>query len=734
MKYQSIRVSVLVVFLIMLFSALAVAETTVYYVHGKCPICGKQESATVNSYEEAVQLKQKWEAYHRATTFVSIEARQVRTPQDAEADRAAERARQAAAERARQAALRKAQQDAERRAQEAAIKKIQEDAARKAQEAAAKKAQEQAMADAVKRAQEVAIEKAREAALEKARETAAKKAQELAIEKAREAAVQKAREVAIEKAREAALKRVQDKAVADAIEKAKDAAIKRRTAIASRKPSPPKQTLALQAVEQKRQSALLKVPSDKRDKLVRQIDDNKQKERSTRRPSTLLAKGGPVPAKPVTATQQEVDRRIDRANRRQAMIDQVLNSKDPDAARLRNLLQSTRTLQNRLRELQALSRDPKVPANIKTVVNLSITNITQVTNLIVNVTGSGNVVVGPDGRVTIIDVWNRPRRGPTTIIDNFGPRPPVVQIINNSTTLIGINFPPPILIDGPGIFIPGGFPPEIIDPLGPPIDIATTPGIVMAIPPEPGTDTDPGDVVSIDPVPGEATDPLPPDTLENVPVTAVAQKTRYLRFANMGAERVTVSLFYDCQTPGDQWLWLPGEPGKENIEPRTVDIEPGQVSDLYESDWRVSARRIRIWYTWANGANDGLSFKDNDLWLVSAATDKVDENGEAYYLANDKETVILALKPGNPAAPTVGNPADSAPPAQESAPPADTGPAAEPQTAEEERWFHEMFDAAELDAATLQLVSDAWKGKSHAQRAGEYRQFKDAVEKAVKGN
>jgi hypothetical protein len=59
------------------------------------------------------------------------------------------------------------------------------------------------------------------------------------------------------------------------------------------------------------------------------------------------------------------------------------------------------------------------------------------------------------------------------------------------------------------------------------------------------------------------------------------------------------------------------------------ELAPGETADLQDGDWRLNARKVRIWAQSQSG-KQWLKFKDADLDLVPEA----DDSGQHSYLAD----------------------------------------------------------------------------------------------------
>jgi tetratricopeptide (TPR) repeat protein len=66
--------------------------------------------------------------------------------------------------------------------------------------------------------------------------------------------------------------------------------------------------------------------------------------------------------------------------------------------------------------------------------------------------------------------------------------------------------------------------------------------------------------------------------------------TRFFRVANHTGETLKVYVRYETFTTAKRWEWFPGGRGRW----LTYTIPPGKVWDLYNDDWRIHARKVRI--------------------------------------------------------------------------------------------------------------------------------------------
>jgi hypothetical protein len=172
----------------------------------------------------------------------------------------------------------------------------------------------------------------------------------------------------------------------------------------------------------------------------------------------------------------------------------------------------------------------------------------------------------------------------------------------------------------PGIDPGGGgavFPEDPGDPTGP--------GIVSGLDPD-----------SIDPGWGSGGDedgeppPVPEEGEQEVPsIDAQWQTTRFINLSNARDEKVTATVTYET-------LNEDGELVEDTVE---VPLDPGEVVELYQGDWRINARRVKLLVEGADGAQL-KRFKDDWLDLVP----ETDENGVPGYPAPNIQTKVIAIR------------------------------------------------------------------------------------------
>jgi hypothetical protein len=72
----------------------------------------------------------------------------------------------------------------------------------------------------------------------------------------------------------------------------------------------------------------------------------------------------------------------------------------------------------------------------------------------------------------------------------------------------------------------------------------------------------------------------------------------------------------------------------------TLELEPGEVADVADGDWRLHADRIRIWAETDDGQK-WLTFKNKTLRLVP----ETDAEGNHVYLAPACDTFVFTVTP-----------------------------------------------------------------------------------------
>ncbi|MFO0807135.1 MAG: hypothetical protein U0746_00765 [Gemmataceae bacterium] len=113
------------------------------------------------------------------------------------------------------------------------------------------------------------------------------------------------------------------------------------------------------------------------------------------------------------------------------------------------------------------------------------------------------------------------------------------------------------------------------------------------------------------------------------PDLKVAQSSRYLRFANNSKERVTLK------------VEVPTAPENKVDAPRKLEykLEPGEVADLKDGDWRVNAAKVRFSVVTEKG-KELNQFKDKDFVLVPEKDDK----GEPSYQSATPEVAQIGIQ------------------------------------------------------------------------------------------
>jgi hypothetical protein len=106
---------------------------------------------------------------------------------------------------------------------------------------------------------------------------------------------------------------------------------------------------------------------------------------------------------------------------------------------------------------------------------------------------------------------------------------------------------------------------------------------------------------------------------------SVPQDTRFLRVHNATDGKLKVWVQYETKTDAGDWVWSPAAPGDPD-QALSFEVDPGATVDLQDGDWRVNARRARIWAQSETG--EWNRFRETDLWLVPE-TDHVYEAPEA---------------------------------------------------------------------------------------------------------
>ena len=88
---------------------------------------------------------------------------------------------------------------------------------------------------------------------------------------------------------------------------------------------------------------------------------------------------------------------------------------------------------------------------------------------------------------------------------------------------------------------------------------------------------------------------------------------RFLKVANETGEPIRVHVQYETLTVLGTWHWYPGPLGSDSD--LQVEVGSKQAMHLFDDDFKVKARRMRIW---AEGKTSGRRFsadRDRDVWL-----------------------------------------------------------------------------------------------------------------------
>jgi hypothetical protein len=182
----------------------------------------------------------------------------------------------------------------------------------------------------------------------------------------------------------------------------------------------------------------------------------------------------------------------------------------------------------------------------------------------------------------------------------------------------------------PGRLLGGGcvlVPPPGIDPCGP----------AVVYPCDPATPDGPGVVCSVDPATVDSGQDAGETADNEAPVDAVWHTTRNLRVSNGAKEKIKVKVQYEAVDASDQAGWFPQAPedGKRALE---FELQPGEVANLQDGDWRVNASRVRIWAE--GGGQQWQQFRDRDLELVPER----DDRGTPGYAAAEAQTFNVAFQ------------------------------------------------------------------------------------------
>jgi hypothetical protein len=138
---------------------------------------------------------------------------------------------------------------------------------------------------------------------------------------------------------------------------------------------------------------------------------------------------------------------------------------------------------------------------------------------------------------------------------------------------------------------------------------------------------------------GEEANEAPGKNIDSAPLDSVWQRTRFLRVSNATQQKLRIFIRYETYTDSDERQWFP--PADTDPGTLAIDLDPGEVCDVTDGDWRLNARRVRIW---AEGEDDTkakwLRFKDKGLWLVP----EVDADGNHAYAFPRIQTFTVAFR------------------------------------------------------------------------------------------
>ena len=115
------------------------------------------------------------------------------------------------------------------------------------------------------------------------------------------------------------------------------------------------------------------------------------------------------------------------------------------------------------------------------------------------------------------------------------------------------------------------------------------------------------------------------------------QTTRFLRIGNDTKEKVRVNVQYFTLDDAGQWVWGPSAP-EQMGPPLAFELDPGEIVDIQDGDWRVNGQRVRIWAD--SDSRAWNQFKDADLWLVPER----DGEDNAGYVAADVQTFNFNMR------------------------------------------------------------------------------------------
>lgn len=191
------------------------------------------------------------------------------------------------------------------------------------------------------------------------------------------------------------------------------------------------------------------------------------------------------------------------------------------------------------------------------------------------------------------------------------------------------------MINWPGFIVqpwfqPSYIPPVVEYPVGPPL-LGIDPYAGGAIfPADAGNIGGQGFVTGIDPNTIDVGLPEDPNEITvEAPIAAQWQATRNVRLANNLNQKVTLNLIY--QTLSEDGNTVEGE--------SEVELDPGEVADLYENDWRVNAMQVRFSAVAADGT---VLRRLNDQWVDIVP--ETDEAGIRGYPSSTIQTQVISLR------------------------------------------------------------------------------------------
>jgi hypothetical protein len=110
--------------------------------------------------------------------------------------------------------------------------------------------------------------------------------------------------------------------------------------------------------------------------------------------------------------------------------------------------------------------------------------------------------------------------------------------------------------------------------------------------------------------PNQVNDPATDQDLDQPTLDSVWQTTRAVRLVNSTPNKLKVFVRYEAQNEGGEWQAYP--PGEE--DPLAYELAPGEACVPMDGDWRINARRVRIWAE--GGGRKWERFKNHDLDLT----------------------------------------------------------------------------------------------------------------------